>query len=439
MPATKTSPTYNLGAITRETGLNADTLRAWERRYKLPQPARSAGGQRLYSPRDLEILKWLISRQNEGLRISQAAKLWHNQVAEGLNPLEEENQKKTPTPMPLVIGGNLATYKSQWVSACKSFNEVEAEQIVSEAFSQYAPEIVCFEVLFAGLSEIGDAWYRGEASVQQEHFASALVARRLNTLISGAPLPNRTERIVVATPSNDEHTLSSLLITFLLRRSGWDVIYLGADVPLENFGTTIESLQPDLVILTAQQLIAAASLLDLANELERLHIPLAFGGLIFNHIPALRERIPGNFLGEEIDKVVIKVEQFLQNPPKKEEQPAPNGSPSVARFRSIMPKIESRVQEEIAANPKLGSAHSRFFSRDILAALKLGELDLLNNDMDWVRGLLTNYGIPDEALREFFQIYYQAIGEFLESPDEPILRWLQTEINRLKDSETVTK
>ncbi len=438
MPSTKTSPTYNLGAITRETGLNADTLRAWERRYKLPQPARSAGGQRLYSPRDLEILKWLISRQNEGMRISQAAKLWHNQVAEGLNPLEEIKQDKIHVPMPLVTGENIATFKSQWVTACKSFNEAEAEQIISEAFSQYSPEAVCFEVLFAGLSDIGAAWYRGEASVQQEHFASALVARRLHTLISGAPLPNRDERIVVATPPNEEHTLSSLLITFLLRRRGWDVIYLGADVPFENFGTTIESLQPDLVILTAQQLTAAASLLDLADELVRLRIPLAFGGLIFNNILGLRERIPGQFLGEEIDKVVIKVEQILQNPPKIEERSSLIGSPSVERFRLIIPKIESRVHEEIATNPILNSAHSKFLSRDILAALKLGELDLLNNDMDWVRVLLTNSQIPDDALREFLQIYHQAAGEFLESPNEPILFWLQTEINRLKDSETIT-
>ncbi len=127
MPSTKTSPTYNLGAITRETGLNADTLRAWERRYKLPQLARSAGGQRLYSPRDLEILKWLISWQKEGMRISQAAKLWHNQIAEGLNPLEQVNEEKTYVTMPLVTGENLAGYKSQWVTACKSFNEAEAE------------------------------------------------------------------------------------------------------------------------------------------------------------------------------------------------------------------------------------------------------------------------------------------------------------------------
>ena len=108
------------------------------------------------------------------------------------------------------------------------------------------------------------------------------------------------------------------------------------------------------------------------------------------------------------------------------------------QFRSIIPKIESRVQEAIAANPKLNSAQSSYLSRDILAALKLGELDLLNNDMDWLRGLLTNSKIPDGALREFLQIYHQAVDEFSESPNEPILLWLQTEINCLKDGETVT-
>ena len=108
------------------------------------------------------------------------------------------------------------------------------------------------------------------------------------------------------------------------------------------------------------------------------------------------------------------------------------------RFRSIIPKIESRIQEEIASDPRFNSAQSRFFSHDILAALKLGGLDLLNNDMEWVRGLLSSSGIPNGALREFFQIYHRAVNEFLESPDEPILRWLKTEIKRLQERETVT-
>ena len=64
-----------------------DTLRAWERRYGLPQPKRTAGGHRLYSQRDIDTLKWLVARQNEGMSISRAVELWNRLKEEGQDPL----------------------------------------------------------------------------------------------------------------------------------------------------------------------------------------------------------------------------------------------------------------------------------------------------------------------------------------------------------------
>ena len=81
------TPAYNLKVVIRETGLKADTLRAWERRYGLPQPERTSGGHRLYSQRDIEIIKWLMARQQEGLSISRAVDLWRGLESEGQDPL----------------------------------------------------------------------------------------------------------------------------------------------------------------------------------------------------------------------------------------------------------------------------------------------------------------------------------------------------------------
>ena len=72
-----TTPAFNLKVVLKETGLGADTLRAWERRYGLPAPNRSAGGHRLYSQRDIETIKWLMKRQAEGLSISRAVDMWN--------------------------------------------------------------------------------------------------------------------------------------------------------------------------------------------------------------------------------------------------------------------------------------------------------------------------------------------------------------------------
>src|SRR5512135_1445287 len=82
-----TTPAFNLKVVLKETGLGADTLRAWERRYGLPVPQRTQGGHRLYSQRDIETIKWLMARQAEGLSISRAVDLWNKQNASGSDPL----------------------------------------------------------------------------------------------------------------------------------------------------------------------------------------------------------------------------------------------------------------------------------------------------------------------------------------------------------------
>ncbi len=82
------TPTFNLKAVVRETGLKPDTLRAWERRYGVPSPDRTDSGHRLYSQHDIDTLKWLLERQQEGMSISRAVELWHRLEEDGTDPLQ---------------------------------------------------------------------------------------------------------------------------------------------------------------------------------------------------------------------------------------------------------------------------------------------------------------------------------------------------------------
>ncbi len=74
-------PVLNTRAVARETGVPADTFRAWERRYGVPRPQRTAGLHRLYSDRDVAIIRWLRDRTTEGVNISQAVQLLLNTIA----------------------------------------------------------------------------------------------------------------------------------------------------------------------------------------------------------------------------------------------------------------------------------------------------------------------------------------------------------------------
>ena len=68
-------PIYNIKAVVEATGLPAATLRAWERRYGALSPGRTDSGYRLYSARDIAVLRWLKARVDEGMNISQALQL----------------------------------------------------------------------------------------------------------------------------------------------------------------------------------------------------------------------------------------------------------------------------------------------------------------------------------------------------------------------------
>ena len=83
------TPIYNLTAVLHETGLKADLLRAWERRYNLPKPERTSGGHRLYSEYDIQTIKWLKYKLTEGFSISRAVDLWKDRLSSGVDPLSE--------------------------------------------------------------------------------------------------------------------------------------------------------------------------------------------------------------------------------------------------------------------------------------------------------------------------------------------------------------
>ena len=168
-------PRYNMNLVLRETGLKADTLRAWERRYQLPQPERTQGGHRLFSDYDIATIKWLQSRLMEGMRISKAVDLWRETESLGTNPLENNNtliNKKDFASSSSGENHTLADLQQKWIEACMRYDEGSADQVLIRAFAQFPPEIVCYDLIYPALNQIGEMWYQGNASVHQEHFAS---------------------------------------------------------------------------------------------------------------------------------------------------------------------------------------------------------------------------------------------------------------------------
>ena len=424
------TPVYNLSAVLKETGLQADVLRVWERRYELPKPQRTPGGHRLYSDYDVAIIKWLRARQTEGLSISRAVELWKDISNSGRDPLSEYLATTALEEQPLQVEHlRIDILRNGWLQACLAFDAIKAEDAVNQAFAMVPFETVCFEILQKGISEIGQLWYQGNASVQQEHFATVLAMRRIETLISATPNPTRAQTVLIGCPAGEWHSFSVLLLTLLLRRRGLNVIYLGPNIPLEQMEQTAAAIHPTLIVLATQQLIATAAMQSAAALFQHMGVPLAYGGLIFNRIPELRGQIPAFFLGERLDEAVDRVEQLVASP-----EPFPAGigvetthHETVAIFKSKLPMIEIALMEKLISEGltnKYMNEVNAYFSAELSAALELGSLSFLEADLEWVKKLLLDRKIPEETLKPYLIAYQQIVSLYMGEPGSVITEWI---------------
>ena len=432
MSSNKQIPTFNMKVVVHETGLKPDTLRAWERRYGMPNPERTPGGHRLYSQHEIDMLKWLVARQDEGMSISHAVELWQQMQKEGKNPLLNAQQMTHEPTFSPISGERVDDLRESWKEACLAFDEHQAQHLLARAFALFPLETVCYKILQQGLTEIGEGWYEGTVTVQQEHFASALALRQLEALLASLPAPTRNGRIIVACPPHELHTFSPLMISLLLRRQGWDVVYLGANVPVERMEHLVEQIKPLLVVMPTQTLTAAANLLTMAQRLQEMKVPLAFGGKVFNHIPEVVDVIPGHYLGKTLDNVVEVIESVVQAAPT----PGKVKKASKAYEAAYQHFIEKRsaVEARLHGLPQLSAMPTRLLTitnkelgDNIEAALLLGDLEMLSANIAWVQGLLLNnhQRLGEPTLKDYLKGYYEVVKSEMDQRARPVVTWFE--------------
>lgn len=304
-PRYATEPIYNIKAVVQKTGIPADTVRAWERRYGVPHPQRTDTGRRLYSEHDIAAIRWLRERTAAGMTISQAIQQLRSLGDDvfAAAPPERDHGPRHPA----ALAGEL-------LRAFLAFDEPAANKVIEEAFALYRVEEVCLQLFSPVLVEIGERWHRREATVAQEHFASHLVQRRLTSLFQAYIPASGRATIVTACAPEEQHELGILMLSVFLVRRAYQVVYLGANVPIADLLQTVERLQPALVCLSASNGRTAQTLIATVNALNTLPAPrplVAFGGHPFNADEHLRRHVHAHFLGNDAEESVARVEEVL--------------------------------------------------------------------------------------------------------------------------------
>jgi DNA-binding transcriptional MerR regulator len=262
------SPVLRIGELSRRVGISDHLLRAWESRYGLLQPVRSAGGFRLYSEADALRVRRMQAHLARGLSAAEAARAVLEDSGAGADSGRAVGTHGAPSTT-RELSGVLRR-------ALDAFDEPAAQAVLDRLVSDLSLATVLRDVVVPYLNELGERWEQGTASVAQEHFASNLIRGRLSGLARGWG-NGHGPRAVLACPPGELHDLALMVFGIMLNRSGWRIDYLGMSTPVEELTRTVDARQPDLVVLAAT---LPENLAPLAPQLTALAqaAPIALAG-----------------------------------------------------------------------------------------------------------------------------------------------------------------
>jgi len=244
-----------MGVVTQRTGLTGDVIRAWERRYGVVTPSRSAGGHRLYSDADVERLRILHRLTIGGRQIGQVASLPDAALAELLR--EDETAEATAPRRTARAPEGAAELLEE---ATLQVRELDAEGLdgtLRRAVLTLSTTSFLDQVLSPLLSRIGEAWRVGTMTPAHEHLATAVSTRVGGWLMDSFRPREDAPCVVVCTPSGQGHDLGALAVAVTAAADGWKVRYLGSDLPAADI---------DMAVRQSNATVLALSIVHPAND-----------------------------------------------------------------------------------------------------------------------------------------------------------------------------
>lgn len=240
---------YPIRVVANKTGLSTHVIRAWEKRYGAVEPDRTDTNRRLYSEDEVERLQVLNQLTETGYNISQIANLPIDELYE---LLPEETTEESPQPAGeftsasenLNITGDLSEDTESIYNLClKSINDLDEKTLEStlmRASTSLSQPVLIDQVITPLIHDSGELWREGRFRAYHEHFATAALRSFLGNLRSSLEVPDEAPVIIVTTPIRQVHELGALISAATATALGWQVIYLGPNLPAKEIAAAVK-------------------------------------------------------------------------------------------------------------------------------------------------------------------------------------------------------
>ena len=290
---------YPIGTVSELTGVNAITLRAWERRYGLFEPVRKASGHRLYTQQHIDQINRIVGLLERGLRIGQ--------VRAHLDAEQARAASGTGTSQAL-----WHRYRERMIAGVVQFDETALEETYGEALAIYPVKTVTEELLTPLLMELGRRWEDGEGTVAEEHFFGCYLRSKLGARFHHRVRSQDGPKLLLACLPGDRHETGLLLLALAANDVGYHTIVLGADMPLEELPAAARKTRCAAIVLSGLVTPAATTLKnELTDTVKQCGVPVFIGGRASVDSYDALKRTGAEPLGTDIETGLARMGEIL--------------------------------------------------------------------------------------------------------------------------------
>lgn len=293
---------YNVKAVCLQTGITAATLRAWERRYGLPNPKRTHHGYRLYSDRDVALIFWLIQHIESGVNIGQAVHQLTNLLIANVDP---HVQVPGGQPEPASGPRSPEALTRDLVNALTTLDERQVDLLLAEGQAIYKLETLLINVIRPALRAVQAQHAQAETPRTAARFGVNTMRQRLLSMTQ-ATITHRDQRPVITLGfRGEESEIDLLIIGLILRRAGIPVAHLGSELDPVLLHSTLNELNAGMVFCYVDLPENAVRLIGFEVPHDTFGNPIwcACAGQALLTAAALRSRIPFEYLGDDLRAV----------------------------------------------------------------------------------------------------------------------------------------
>ncbi|NOT85359.1 MAG: MerR family transcriptional regulator [Methylococcaceae bacterium] len=245
---------YLISTVVKRSGVKADLIRAWERRYKAVTPTRTDGGHRVYNDQDIARLKLLNQATSEGHSIGQIAQLSIDELQK-LMKIEQQSAYFPATSnraaVPDKANPDLAeAYIEKCYTAMMVFDARAIESHFENAVVELGAQAFMENLLTPLLARMGEDWKAGNLRPSHEHMTTSVIRSMVYILRSNYTPADNAPRLVISTPIGQQHELGALIAALIAEFKGWHITYLGPDLPAEEIAFAVKSSNANAVALS---------------------------------------------------------------------------------------------------------------------------------------------------------------------------------------------